>query len=285
MNQFISASIVLYNSDVEQIKLAVNSFAPSANRFLYLIDNSPIKADIASIYTHNVYIFYHFVGKNLGYGAGHNIALKMAIQKKFQYHIIMNPDIQFESKIIDELMELMDSDNNIAYVMPKILNENGELQFLCKLLPVPLNLISRRFLPKVFANKIDEKYVIREIENDIIINPPCLSGCFMFLRMPIIEKYNLFFDERFFMYCEDIDLIRRLHRIGKTIYYPKVSVFHEHAKESYKSKKMFLEHIKSAIRYFNKYGWFFDEERKRMNNRILDEIKVVTNDVSIKMQN
>jgi GT2 family glycosyltransferase len=90
--------------------------------------------------------------------------------------------------------------------------------------------------------------------------------------MSVIKEHRLFFDERFFMYCEDIDFIRRLHRIGKTLYLPDVSIIHNHAKASYKSKKMLWEHVKSAVRYFNKWGWFFDAERKRMNNQVLNEI-------------
>ena len=74
------------------------------------------------------------------------------------------------------------------------------------------------------------------------------------------------------MYCEDFDLIRRLHRVGKTLFYPDVTIIHDHAKESYKNKKMLFEHIKSAIKYFNKFGWFFDKERRDMNEKVLGEI-------------
>jgi GT2 family glycosyltransferase len=120
--------------------------------------------------------------------------------------------------------------------------------------------------------KWNDKYVLKTSGYNDVINSPCLSGCFMFLRMSFIKKYNLFFDERFFMYFEDFDFIRRLHRVGKTIYYPNVSIIHDHAKESYKSRKMLSEHIKSAIKYFNKWGWFFDDERRKMNKRVLAEI-------------
>ena len=75
------------------------------------------------------------------------------------------------------------------------------------------------------------------------------------------------------MYCEDFDLIRRLHRVGKTLYYPEVSIIHNHAQESYKNIRQLLMHIKSAILYFNKWGWFFDKERKEMNKKILDELE------------
>jgi GT2 family glycosyltransferase len=272
----ISGSIVLYNSGIEQLECVINSFAPSEKRQLFLIDNSPLQTNVGSILRDNKYISYYFVGRNLGYGTGHNIALKMALKIQSQYHLIMNPDVQYNPQIIDTIIEFMENDESIIYLMPKILNKKKELQYLCKLLPTPANLILRRFLPEVIsAQKINDGYIIRDIEYDSILNPPSLSGCFMFLRMSLIEKYNLFFDERFFMYCEDVDLIRRLHRIGKTIYYPQVSIIHDHSKESYRLNRMFFEHIKSAVKYFNKYGWFYDKERKEMNRKFLEEIKKI----------
>jgi hypothetical protein len=55
------------------------------------------------------------------------------------------------------------------------------------------------------------------------------------------------------MYCEDFDFCRQLHNVGKTIYYPEVSIIHNHAQESYKSFKMLVTHMKSAFKYFNKH--------------------------------
>ncbi len=83
---------------------------------------------------------------------------------------------------------------------------------------------------------------------------------------------GILFDDGYFMYCEDFDLIRRLHRVSKTLFYPDVTIVHDHAKSSYKNKKMLVAHIRSAIRYFVKFGWFFDKERKEMNQGILEEI-------------
>ena len=47
---------------------------------------------------------------------------------------------------------------------------------------------------------------------DRAMNPPCLSGCFMFMRLSAISEHGIFFDDRFFMYFEDLDLIRRRQR-------------------------------------------------------------------------
>ncbi len=74
------------------------------------------------------------------------------------------------------------------------------------------------------------------------------------------------------MYLEDTDLSRRINRRYKTIFYPDVSIYHEFAKQSYKSKKLLFLHIQSAFRYFNKWGWFFDRERKKINDLTISRL-------------
>ncbi|GHU56875.1 hypothetical protein FACS189442_5740 [Spirochaetia bacterium] len=197
----------------------------------------------------------------------------MAIKTNSQYHMVLNPDLKFEPNIIDTIMAFMDADSNILNVMPKVLNQRGEIQYLAKLLPTPLDLILRRFLPSgVLGKRKSDDYILKESGYDKIINAPSLSGCFMFLRIDVFKKYNLFFDESFFMYCEDVDLCRRIHKIGKTIYFPEVIIVHEHTRLSYKSTRMLSHHIVSAVKYFNKWGWFFDNERKKVNDQTLRDI-------------
>ena len=58
----------------------------------------------------------------------------------------------------------------------------------------------------------------------------------------------------------------------KSIYYPEVSVFHEYEKGSYKNSKLLRYHLLSAARYFNKWGWFFDKERSKINKNILKKL-------------
>ena len=269
----ITASIVLYNTDISQLCSAINSYAPSAERILYLIDNSEQEFNLKKLDIDLTHIKYIFNNKNLGYGAGHNIAIRKAFECNSKYHIILNPDIKFESDILNGLEAFMDNHTDVVYLLPKVIYPNGNLQYLCKLLPTPVNLFLRRFLISFdFFKKYNDRYVLKHSGYNKIINPPCLSGCFMFLRMDALKHHNIFFDEHFFMYLEDFDIIRRLHRVGKTIFYPYVTIIHDHAHGSYKSKKMLRLHIISAGKYFNKYGWLFDCERKKMNSQILKEI-------------
>lgn len=271
----ITASIVIFNTPRTQIDMFLRSVIPSVVQKLFIIDNSPNDRwrELENLsekirYIHN---------ENLGYGASHNLAMNLALESGADYHVVLNPDISFEPEVLEKLGKFMDENKDAVYVLPKVIYPNGELQYLCKLLPTPADLIFRRFVPSIgffkkWKKNKNARYCLKNSGYNKIMNPPCLSGCFMFMRLSAIAANNIFFDDRFFMYFEDFDLIRRLHRIGKTLYNPDYTIVHDHAQESYKSFKMLITHIKSAFRYFNKYGWFFDRERKNWNKIIQKEI-------------
>ena len=110
-----------------------------------------------------------------------------------------------------------------------------------------------------------------------IIEVPILSGCFMMLRCEVIKHIGGF-DERFFMYAEDVDLCRRIGEVSKTIFYPYISIYHEYAKGSYSNKKMLMMHIRSMTKYFNKWGWIFDKKRHIRNKKCINQI-INTNNI------
>ena len=57
-----------------------------------------------------------------------------------------------------------------------------------------------------------------------------------------------------------------------TIFYPGVSIYHIHERGSYKKLLPFLFHLKSAVTYFNKWGWFNDPEREYINRITLSRL-------------
>lgn len=270
----LSASIVLYNTKVNDLKKVIDSyFAFQGQKQLFLVDNSPSDElkNIVAMYPNNQ-IHYIFNNANMGYGKAHNIAIRKSIEQGQPYHIILNPDIIIEKGALEKLTDYMEQHPEVGNIMPKIIYPDGELQYLCKLLPSPIDLIFRRFIPvKKWKDAINKRYELHSFGYDKIMNVPNLSGCFMFLRTEVLKQVGLF-DENIFMYLEDIDLNRRIHSKYQTIYYPEARVIHEHQKESYKSKKLLKAHIKSAIYYFNKYGWFFDKERNNINGNVLREL-------------
>ncbi|MEI7501776.1 MAG: glycosyltransferase family 2 protein [Paludibacter sp.] len=265
----INVSIVLYRNTYLEIASLVevlnNSTLVSE---VFIIDNSPTENQNFK----NIKANYIFNNKNIGYGAAHNIAIQKTIDQNKPYHLVMNPDIAFQTYILSEIESFMNNNSDIGLLMPKIIYPSGEIQYLCKLIPTPFDLIFRRFLPKSWTLKQTEKFELRESGYDHEIDVPYLSGCFMFLRIEAIKKVGMF-DERFFMYPEDIDLSRRIHRKYRTVFYPEVQAVHYHTKASYSSNKMLFIHIVNLIRYFNKWGWIFDSERRKVNNKTLNQFK------------
>ena len=261
----INATIVLYKNNTVLLEKAINSFLDTELEVkLYLIDNSP-SDELKYLSELDSRIEYIFNDENLGFGMAHNIALQKSIDDYVPYYIVLNPDVYFKKGVIEELLNYMENNQDVANVMPKVYYPDGKLQYLCKLLPTPMDLFGRRFIPIAsIVDKMNIRYELHSCRYDTELNIPSLSGCFMFLRTEHIKEVGLF-DENIFMYMEDIDLNRRLYMRYKTMFYPQVSIIHIHAKESYKRKALLWEHIKSTIYYFNKWGWFFDWERRKIN--------------------
>jgi len=268
----INASIVLYHNKKEQLTKVIKSFLDTSLEVkLYLIDNSS-NDDLKELEMIDKRIEYIFNNANLGYGKAHNIAMKKSIEENIPYHIVLNPDIYFDSGVLEKLFEYMQEHKNVGNIIPQVLYPDGDIQYLTKLLPTPIDLIFRRFIPfKNWKAQRNEKYELRFTGYKDIANIPSLSGCFMFLRTSALKDVGLF-DENIFMYLEDTDLNRRIYAKYKTIFYPKVHIIHEYAKESYVNKKLLIYHIQSAIYYFNKWGWFFDKERDDINKNTLKEL-------------
>lgn len=268
----ISASIVLYKTNKKDLTTVVNCSLNSSISTLYIIDNSPTNELEKCINNYNNNrIIYIFNGQNIGYGSGHNIAIRNVIKKDIKYHIILNPDIIFSSDSIDMLCRHMDLNPEVGQVMPKVVYPNGDIQYLCKLIPTPIDLIFKRFLPPKLSRKQLYKFRLEFTGYNQIMNIPYLSGCFMFFRISSLKHIGLF-DERFFMYPEDIDITRRMHEKYKTIFYPDAVIIHAHTAASYTSKKMLCIHIFNMIKYFNKWGWIFDKKRKLTNKQVLTEL-------------
>ncbi len=261
----LTASLVIYHNPLHEIETVLDCALRSPFKRIYVVDNS--RNDSLRILEHRSSKIRYIHNANTGYIA-HNIAIREAMALGAQYHAVLNPDIRFEPEVINELTKYMDAHEDVGWTMPKVIYPDGRLQHLCKLLPTPADLILRRFFPKNWFRSSQERFEMRFLDYDTEADIPYLSGCFMFLRIEALRKTGLF-DEQFFMYAEDIDLSRRMHAVSRTVYYPAVSIVHAHEGASYKSRRMLYVHIRNIVLYFNKWGWFFDRERRRVNNAIL----------------
>lgn len=266
MDYSITASIVLYKTDRATLLKGIDSFlATELNVRLFLIDNSPTD-DLRSI-TDDRRVQYIFAGDNLGFGRGHNVILD-EVTKQSKYHIVLNPDVSFEQGTIEKIYNFMEGSPDVGLTIPKVIDEYGAPQNSYKRLPAPFDLMLRRFgsvFALLFKNRL-ARYEMRDKDLSRSFDVPSVSGCFMFFRNSALRDIG-FFDDRYFIYMEDVDISRRMMARYRNAYFPDAVIVHLHARASYKFNKLLFVHIQSAIKYFNKWGWVFDPQRKAMNQR------------------
>ena len=261
----ITCGIVAYKTKEEKLRRAVQSFLNSSfNVKVFIVDNSP--DDRLKNILNGINIEYVLNKRNCGFGSAHNQIIDKVIGKT-KYHLIMNPDIYFERETIPKLFDFMELKTDVGCIIPKVLYPDGSVQYLSRLLPSPITLFMRRFCSSIikgFSDKINYRYEMRFSGYERVMDVPYISGAFMFLKNEAIEKAGKF-DQRFFMYLEDVDFSRRINQYFRNIYLPDVSIYHEHGRDSYRKSSLLRYHIVSAIKYFNKWGWFFDPERSSIN--------------------
>ncbi|NUM57209.1 MAG: glycosyltransferase family 2 protein [Bdellovibrionaceae bacterium] len=252
----LKVSIVLYRNRRDQIINVIQSLRKTEFTYqLELIDNSLEKSFFSwvQLQPHEIYIF---TGQNLGFGKAHNISIRKSIEEQIPYHLILNPDVYFdEQKILERIYHYMESHPDVGLLTPKVLYPDGSTQYLCKRLPRPYDLFVRRFGSRQAKEKNNFYFEMRDKDYDKIMEVPSLSGCFMYFRTEVLKKIQGF-DERFFMYMEDVDISRRASQVAKNIHFPEVKIYHEHGQGSYKSKKLLWYHIRSVLQYFWKWSSF-----------------------------
>lgn len=266
----VVGSIVTFKTDLSEVASSIRQFqAVPLKTHLCIIDNSPSPLPLQHLL--NDRISYYYPGSNLGYGRAHNIALRAA-RGRARYSLVMNTDITYSPAVVTRLKEFMDARPSAGLVGPQVRYPDGSLQHVCRLLPTPANMFLRRFLPgSSWAERADALYELRWWDHDTVANIPYFQGSFIMLRTELCNTLGGF-DERFFLYGEDIDLTRRINQVAETLYVPDVHITHQYRRYSNRSLLGTWYGIQNNSRYFNKWGWFFDRERRSINRRTIDSL-------------
>lgn len=192
---------------------------------------------------------------NMGFGAAHNQAIR---QSHGRYVLLLNPDSYLVGNdVLKHLIAYMDANADIGILGPRILNPDGTLQFSARRFPpIFAGVFRHTYLGRLFPkNRFVRGYLMADESHDQVMDVDWLSGCAMLLRREALDQIGMF-DERFFMYCEDVDLCKRAHDAGwRVVYYPEVEVSHRIGAASDKNPiAMIKQHHRSMLLYFLKYN-------------------------------
>ena len=173
----------------------------------------------------------------LGFGANHNQAFTHATGVFF---CVLNPDIRFNADPFPILLASL-NDPAIAVVAPQIFGSDNLLEESARKFPTPYKIVC-----KALGGYKAHDYLITEhaIQSD------WLGGMFMLLPSKVFTKVTGF-DERYFLYYEDVDLCARLIMLGyKVVLNPQATVFHYAQRASHQNFKYFRWHLLSMLRFF-----------------------------------
>ncbi len=247
----LSAAIVVYGG-AQQAQVTINSVLSNTLKYpvtLYVIDNAS-PDDTAQRLGEIPNISFVQLKENRGFGGGHNAVIDEISAK---YHAVINPDIELDSDVLAHLVDVLEQNDDIALIAPKILGSDGNEQHLPKRHPTFRYLFLGRLsrLGGVFK-RIRKEYTRENEKLEGLCDIEFCSGCFFVIRTEVFKKIGGF-DKRYFMYLEDADLSREVLKYGRVVFDSRVTVKHLWKRESAKRIKYLFMHLSSAIKYLKKW--------------------------------
>ena len=173
----------------------------------------------------------------MGFAANHNQAFTHATGR---FYCVLNPDIGFASDPFPPLLERL-KDASVGVAAPVVLGESGEIEDSARHFPTPFKIVC-----KALGKCKGSDYVI----GDQTIYPDWAGGMFLLFPRDVFEKLHGF-DQRYFLYYEDVDICARLRLQGYEVAVcPQSRVIHHAQRTSHRSFKYFRWHLTSMMRFF-----------------------------------
>ena len=174
-----------------------------------------------------------------GFGANHNAAFEHCASS---YFCVLNPDIQIGENPFPQLVEEL-CKPKVGVVAPRILNPDGNIEDSARRFPTPWFIVR-----KLFGLTAGLDYRIEQTT----LSPDWVAGMFMLFRKDVYAELAGF-DERYFLYYEDVDLCWRLRKRGLDVrLVPMVSATHDARRQSRRSVRHLRWHFASMLRFFRR---------------------------------
>jgi len=255
MDQLLDIVIVNWNSPhlLEQCLQSIQTSSIPLSGKLIMVDNSA--SESAPILPPPLSIDYIKTDRNLGFGGGCN---RGAAHGKAKFILFLNPDILFQQDTVQKLTSFLRSDKlptDVGILGVQLLNPDGTIQKNVARFPRFTQLFPRmlgldHILPKIFPPHYDKSMDYSKTQ--IVQQVP---GAFFLVRREVFAQLGGF-DERFFMYYEDVDFSFRAYANGwKTLYLADIAVFHQGggSTQSISDQRLFYS-LRSRVLYMRKHG-------------------------------
>ncbi len=233
----IAVIIVNWNAR-EDLRVCLQSLyaepRPRLSYDVWVVDNASEDGSAAMVASEFPAVHLIKNSKNLGFSKANNQAIA---QTDSRYMFLLNSDAAIHAGALDILAAYGDAHAEAAILGPKVLNPDGTLQYSCRRFPsLGAGFFRNTYLGRLFPNNsFARDYLMTNFDHaeDALVD--WVSGCAMLIRRETIHKIGTL-DERFYMYCEDVDICQRVWDSGQdVVYVPEAVVTHAIGRSSDKN--------------------------------------------------
>ena len=223
----LSIIIVSWNvcEDVLRCLESIYSCPPSESYEIILVDNASADDTVPCVHERFPEVKLIENAENLGFAAANNRGLEKAAA---EYVFFLNPDTIVLPDALDKLIVFMGQHPEIGLCGPQILNPDYSIQRSVRRFPT-FKAIASRFTILKYLRLFREdfhRWTMRDFDHKERITADQLMGAAIMARADIIRKIKSF-DERFFMYYEEVDLCYRVKKIGlEVVFFPESAIIH-----------------------------------------------------------
>ncbi|HVA41473.1 MAG TPA: glycosyltransferase family 2 protein [Candidatus Binataceae bacterium] len=171
-----------------------------------------------------------------GFAANHNAAFRLS---QAEYFCVLNPDIRLAADPFPTLIEQLRL-QGLGVIGPRVLTPQGSVEESARDFPTPLTILAKALDAGMPAS----------LPATGMAYPAWIAGMFMLFPRAVYEQAGGF-DERYFLYYEDVDLCARLKKLGYRVgYCADVSVIHDARRTSHRDPRYMRWHLASMARFF-----------------------------------
>ena len=193
-------------------------------------------------------------GDNRGFAWGNNIGIAAC---RGEYVCLLNPDTIVRRGCFRALLEFLGANPRAGFAGPKVLNPDGSLQLSCRRsIPSPFDAVARALLlSKLFPRSPRlARYNVCWLDPGVTQQVDASTGCCMVARRAMLEQIGVL-DERFFIYCEDVDWFLRAKNAGWETWYVASAVLeHHHAYSAgFRRHRAVADFHRSMVYFYRKH--------------------------------
>ncbi len=252
----LSVITVTYNSGrfLQRCLASLERHLRTLRPQICVVDNASVDGTVDLVRSHFPGVHLIRNDRNLGFAAGLNAGLRAT---DGHYVLWLNPDTELLNDSWSALIEHLEANSAVGILGPKLVNPDGARQLSCRSFPSYRTALFHRYslLTHWFPrNRYSREYLHPDWDDPTVRDVDWVSGACLLHRRRVADELGGL-DERFFMYCEDVDFCLRARKRGWiTRYHPAVRVMHQiGASTRLQHRRMTVERHRSMWRYYAKH--------------------------------